>query len=155
MKRYLVKKNFMFLPFIMMGGYFIISPFFTLYTLTCTRVNETQGRCIVRQTFMAIPTREIPIQTIQSAKLQSKSGYRTSRYWVRLQTTAKEIHLSESSFSSDAPQQVVDELNGFLSDPKMRSLRVTQNDIVPGFIWGGLFGFCGLISFLFKQWYEP
>ena len=155
MKRYLFQKNFMFLPFIMMGGYFMIYPFFTFYTLTCTRVNEIQGRCIVRQTLMAIPTQEIPLQTILSAQVQSKSGYRNSRHWVRLQTTTKKIYLSESISGSDAPQKVVDKLNGFLADPKMRSLRVTQNDIGPGFIWGSLFGFCGLISFLFKQWYEP
>lgn len=144
--KYLLKTYFPVVLFITAGVAFIVIPWLMMFTFTCYRVTATQGKCIVRQTFLAIPVREIPLQTLFHAEQKGGFSGRSASYWVILITSNGTINLPSSS-SWELVSNTANQINSFLADRNQKYFTVTQSDRSSGFYLGILFLGGGLVVF--------
>lgn len=144
--KYLLKRYFFVLPFVVAGLYFIVIPWLTMFTFTCYRVEANQGKCFVRQTFLAIAIKEIPLESLVRAEEKGSFNGRIGSYWVILQTSTGKITLP-SAHSSKAVANAVTQINSFLTDRDRKSLSVTQSDRAYSFGSGIIFLLAGALVF--------
>jgi hypothetical protein len=122
---------------ILAGSFFVVAGlvpiiiFSELATLTCQRVQPTQGSCrFVRSRLLGSGETTIPLNQLQSAKVDVTRGTKGgSTYRVVLLTDGDKIPFT-LAFSSDAEekQENADRINAFIANPGKISLRVQQDD---------------------------
>lgn len=144
--KYLFKTYFPAILFIMAGMGFIILPWLMMFSFMCYRVTANQGKCVVRQTFLGIPTQEISLSNLLHAEQKSSFGGRSSSYWVVLQTSNGKINLPKSSISKPVSDAVI-QINSFLADPNQKYFTVTQSERLYGFYLGIFFIGGGMVTF--------
>ncbi|BAZ30568.1 hypothetical protein NIES4074_30290 [Cylindrospermum sp. NIES-4074] len=144
--KYLLRNYFPFIPFIVVAVYFVTAPWFTMFTLTCERLEINQGICTVRQSILAITVKEFPLQTLQQAESKSTSSARSSSSWVVLQTSTGSIELPKNIHGSRSATNLAIEVNTFINHPEQKTLRVSQNESASGFVWGMFFLFTGVFA---------
>jgi hypothetical protein len=130
----------------MLAGLGAIIIFGELSTLTCQRVQPTQGSCqFVRSRLLGSDEKTIPLNQLQSAKVdESASSKGGSTYSVVLLTDGGEVPFTiASSSGSEEKQENADRINAFIANPGKTSLRVQQDDRWFAYFFGGTFIFLG------------
>jgi hypothetical protein len=144
----------LFTSVFVVAGLAIILIFGELTTLTCQRVQPTQGSCqFVRSRLLRSGETTIPLNQLQSAKVDvTASSRRGNSYRVVLLTYGGEVPFTiASSSDAEGKQENVDKINAFIANPGKTSLRVQQDDRWFIYPFGGSFillGGLGLFSFL-------
>jgi hypothetical protein len=137
--------------FFVVVGLVAIIIFEELSTLTCQRVQPTQGSCqFVRSRLLGSDEQTIPLNQLQSAKvdvsISSKGG---SAYRVVLLTDGGEVPFTiASSSGAEEKQENAHRINAFIANPGKTSLRVEQDDRWSAYFFGGMFILLGGIAIL-------
>jgi hypothetical protein len=118
-----------------------------LATLTCQRVEPTQGSCqLVTSGLFGSDEITIPLNQLQSAKLVS-SNIRKSSYSIVLLTDHDKVHFV-SKWNTPVPeeQRKADLINAFIGNPRETSLRIQKDDPGSAYIGGIFILFGGLVA---------
>lgn len=125
-----------------------------LATLTCQRVEQTQGSCqLVTSGLLGSDEITIPLNQLQNAKLELISGPRGGGgYRVVLLTDDGEIpFISAWNPSVQEKQKKADLINAFIGNPRETSLRVQQDERWSAYSVGGFLILGGGIVMLWKR----
>lgn len=128
--------------FFVVAGLGAIMIFGELATLTCQRVQPTQGSCqFVRSRLLGSNETTISLNQLQSAKVDvTVSGKGGGTYSVVLLTDGGEVPFTTASSSgAEEKQENADRINAFIANPGKTSLRVQQDDRWFAYIFGGIF----------------
>ena len=128
--------------FFVVAGLGAIMIFGELATLTCQRVQPTQGSCqFVRSRLLGSNETTISLNQLQSAKVDvTVSGKGGGTYSVVLLTDGGEVPFTTASSSgAEEKQENADRINAFIANPGKTSLRVQQDDRWFVYIFGGIF----------------
>ena len=128
--------------FFVVAGLGAIMIFGELATLTCQRVQPTQGSCqFVRSRLLGSNETTISLNQLQSAKVDvTVSGKGGGTYRVVLLTDGGEVPFTTASSSgAEEKQENADRINAFIANPGKTSLRVQQDDRWFVYIFGGIF----------------
>jgi hypothetical protein len=137
--------------FFVVVGLVAIIIFEELSTLTCQRVQPTQGSCqFVHSRLLGSYDKTIPLNQLQSAKVDvSTSSKGGSGYRVVLLTDGGEVPFTiASSSGAEEKQENADRINAFIANPGKTSLRVEQDDRWSAYFFGGMFILLGGIGIL-------
>jgi hypothetical protein len=125
-----------------------------LATLTCQRVEPTQGSCqLVTSSLLGLDEITIPLNQLQNAKLEQNRDHRgRGNYSVVLLTDDGEIPFI-STWNPDVQEKRNKAylINAFIGNPRETSLHVQQDDRWSAYFFGGLVILCGGIEMLRKR----
>lgn len=132
---------------VLFGSVFVVAGlaamvfFGELATLTCQRLEPTQGSCqFVRSGLLGSDETTIPLNQLQSAKVDVNESSKGDTYRVVLLTDGGKVPFT-SAWSSGAveKQKNADGINAFIGNPGKTSLRVQQDDRWFAYPFGGIF----------------
>lgn len=127
------------------GGLAAMVVFGELATLTCHRVEPTQGSCqFVHSSLLGSDETTIPLNQLQSAKVDVNESHKGDTYRVVLLTDSGKVPFT-TAWSSGAveKQKNADQINAFIGNPGKASLRVQQDDRWFAYPFGGIFILAG------------
>jgi hypothetical protein len=121
---------------ILFGGVFVVVGLCQMIfarenaTLTCQRVQPTEGSCLLDNSrLLIIEKTTMPLSQLKSAKVDEIASGHSSVYRVVLLTyTGKYPLTKEWSSDTKQKQENVDQINAFISNPEKTSLRVQQGN---------------------------
>jgi hypothetical protein len=136
---------------VLFGSVFVVSGlvamvvFGELATLTCQRVEPTQGSCqFVHSGLLGSDETTIPLNQLQSAKVDVNEGNRGNTYRVVLLTNGGKVPFTSVwSSGAEGKQKNADRINAFIGNPGKTSLRVQQDDRWFAYPFGGIFILAG------------
>jgi hypothetical protein len=119
------------------AGLVVVINFSELATLTCQRVQLTQGSCLfVHSRLLRSDEKTMPLNQLQGAKVDVKiDTKRRSSYRLVLLTDGGEVPFT-TTFISGAED--ANRINAFIANPGEISLRVQQDDRWFAYIFGGI-----------------
>jgi hypothetical protein len=116
-----------------------------LATLTCQRLEPTQGSCqFVRSRLLGSDETTIPLNQLQGAKVDVIAFSKRDAYRVVLLTDGGKVPFTTaSSGGAEEKQKNADRINAFISNSGKTSLRVQQDDRWLAYPFGGIFVLLG------------
>lgn len=131
----------LFCSVFVVAGLAIMVVFGELATLTCQRVEPTQGRCqFVRSRLLGSQERTIPLNQLQGAKVDVNESSKGDTYRIVLLTDGGQVLFTTASSSgAEEKQNNADQINAFIGNPGKTSLRVQQDDRWFAYPFGGIF----------------
>jgi hypothetical protein len=113
------------------GLFILAQPYMT--TLTCNRIEPCK---LERSTLLGSKSEQIPLNTLQGAEVVRNDG--ASQLVIR--TSNNKISFgSASSFGESQKQEIASDINDFITNPKIPSLREQYDERLPSFLFGGIF----------------
>ncbi len=128
------------------AGLFVMTVFGRASTLTCRRVEPTQGKCELAESgLLGSQSQEIPLTGLQGAKVETSSSSDGDTYRVALLTRDGNIPLT-SIYSSgyEAKQASASRVDAFVSNPGEALLTVRDDSRWFAYPFGGIFVAAGL-----------
>ncbi len=112
-----------------------------LVTLTCQRVELTQGSWqFVRSRLLGSEERTIPLNQLQSAKVDANESSKGDTYRVVLLTDGDKVPFTSAwSSGAEEKQKKSDQINAFIGNSGKTSLRVQQDNCWVAYPFGGIF----------------
>ncbi len=131
----------LFCSVFVVAGLAVMVVFGELATLTCQRVEPTQGRCqFVRSRLLGSNEKTIPLNQLQSATVDVNKSSKGDTYRVVLLTDAGQVSFTTASSSgAEEKQKNADQINAFIANSGKTSLRVQQDDRWIAYPFGGFF----------------
>ncbi len=136
---------------VLFGSVFVVAGlaamvfFGELATLTCQRLEPTQGSCqFVRSGLLGSDETTIPLNQLQSAKVDVIASSKGDTYRVVLLTDGGKVPFTTASSSgAEGKQKNADRINAFIGNSGKTSLRVQQDDRWFAYPFGGIFVLLG------------
>ncbi|MBD0346025.1 MAG: hypothetical protein ICV63_14620 [Coleofasciculus sp. Co-bin14] len=119
-------------------------------TLTCQRVEPTQGNCqLVSSSLLGSNEITIPLNQLQGAEVEVDEDSDGNTYRVVLLTNDSDVPFT-LLWTSNARENEknVNLINAFVVNAGKTSLRVQQDDRLSAYCWGGLFILIGGLTML-------
>ena len=135
----------LFCSVFVVAGLAVIIIFEELSTLTCQRVQPTQGSCqFVHSGLLGSDETTIPLNQLQSAKVDVYENHKGDTYRVVLLTDGGKVPFTSAwSSGAEEKQKNTDRINGFIGNPEKTSLLVQQDDRWFAYPFGGIFILAG------------
>ncbi|MEG4148973.1 hypothetical protein [Microcoleus sp. Pol12B5] len=134
------------LPLIIVGLFMVhISP---NTTLICQRIETKQGNCKLTESKLWVSSsQEISLDDLQGGKVIQKSKGSSQ---VVVLTKTGGIPLGNATRWGDK-NSIANQINSFVKNTDIKSLKVSQDDRWFGWIFGGIFVLSGVLKYVHKR----
>jgi hypothetical protein len=129
-------------------GLFLLVTLGKVTTLTCTRTEPTNCQ-LVASGLLGSQSKQIPLNTLQGAKVEESSDSDGSTYRVIILTSSADVPFTSYLSSGEGDKQVIaSHIEDFVKNPQMTSLKQEQDDRLWIYLIGGSFVIAGSLMLL-------
>lgn len=128
-------------------GLFLLVTLGKVTTLTCTRTEPTNCQ-LVASGLLGSQSKQIPLNTLQGAKVEETSDSDGSTYRVIILTSSGNVPFTSYLSSLKDKQTIASDIEDFVKNPQMTSLKQEQDDRFWIYLIGGTFVIAGSLVLL-------